>query len=306
MAAANTDKWRKKRSNFSTTLSAGIDDNDVTISLTSVTGLPTDTAVELTINRVDADGNPTPNLMERVIGVISSNDLTVALRGQDNTTAKSHSNGAIVEDLWDADTWNDAADSFLVGHTQAGAHAADLALTTPVLTNPDIVTAINDANGNEVIKTPATSSAVNEITVTNAATGNKPKIAATGGDTNIDLELEGKGSGKVKIDASYGDIVSDTDQATITFDLSAGDFHKVTLTDNRTLALSNPTVGQKFFIRLLQDAGGTNTVTWFSTITWAGSSAPTLTTTGDKADLFAFVCTGSGTYDGFIVGQDIG
>lgn len=306
MAAANTDKWRKKRSNFSTTLSAGIDDNDVTIALTSVTGLPTDTAVELTINRVDADGNPTPNLMERVIGVISSNEITVALRGQDNTTAKSHSNGAIIEDLWDADTWNDAVDSFLVGHTQAGAHAADLALTTPVLTNPDVVTAINDANGNEVIRTPATSSAVNDVTVTNAATGNKPKIAASGGDTNIDLELEGKGTGKVKIDASYGDIISDTDQATITFDLSAGNFHKVTLTDNRTLALSNPTVGQKFFIRLLQDAGGTNTVTWFSTISWAGGSAPTLTTTGDKADLLAFVCTGSGTYDGFIVGQDIG
>ena len=39
---------------------------------------------------------------------------------------------------------------------------------------------INDSNGNEAIKFVATGSAVNEITVTNAATGNAPTISATG------------------------------------------------------------------------------------------------------------------------------
>lgn len=67
------------------------------------------------------------------------------------------------------------------------------------LTTPKIVTSINDANGNEVIKTPATSSAVNEITVTNAATGNAVSIAATGNDTNIGLVVSGKGTGSVKL-----------------------------------------------------------------------------------------------------------
>lgn len=58
---------------------------------------------------------------------------------------------------------------------------------------------INDTNGNEVIRTPATSSAVNDITVTNATAGNAPEISATGDDTNIDLKLKGKGSGRVKV-----------------------------------------------------------------------------------------------------------
>lgn len=70
---------------------------------------------------------------------------------------------------------------------------------SPALTTPKITTSINDANGNEVIKTPATSSAVNEITVTNSATGNAVSIAATGGDTNIDLTVAAKGAGEVKV-----------------------------------------------------------------------------------------------------------
>lgn len=47
-----------------------------------------------------------------------------------------------------------------------------------------------DANGNEIIKTGATvASAVNEITITNAASGNKPLITQTGsGDVGIDIE----------------------------------------------------------------------------------------------------------------------
>jgi len=57
---------------------------------------------------------------------------------------------------------------------------------------------IADANGNESIKITATGSAVNEITVVNAATGAAPAISASGGDTNVDLNLTGKGSGVVK------------------------------------------------------------------------------------------------------------
>lgn len=196
MAAANTDKWRKKRSNFSTTLSSGVNNSVATIPLTSVSGLATDTAVTLTINRVDADGEPTPSLMERITGVVSSNDIATALRGQDNTSAKSHSAGAVVEELWEGDTWNDAVDSFLVSHNQDGTLKS---LTDQVLITPMITTSIDDANGNEVIKITATGSAVNEITIANAATGNAPVISATGGDTDIDLTLTAKGAGKTNI-----------------------------------------------------------------------------------------------------------
>lgn len=100
-----------------------------------------------------------------------------------------------------------------------------------------------------------------------------------------------------------------TDGATITFNLASGASsakkQRVTLGGNRTLDLSNVGTGQAFILRLQQDATGSRTVTWFSTIRWSGGSAPTLTTTANKADVFGFIQTGTGTYDGFIVGQNL-
>jgi hypothetical protein len=54
-----------------------------------------------------------------------------------------------------------------------------------------------DTNGNELLKVSATASAVNEVTLTNAATGNNPVLSATGGDTNIGITLTPKGTGGV-------------------------------------------------------------------------------------------------------------
>jgi hypothetical protein len=54
-----------------------------------------------------------------------------------------------------------------------------------------------DTNGNELLKVSATASAVNEVTLTNAATGNKPSLSSTGGDTNIGFELVSKGTGEI-------------------------------------------------------------------------------------------------------------
>ncbi len=72
-------------------------------------------------------------------------------------------------------------------------------LTTPTLTSP-IIDIIDDTNGNEEIKFIATASAVNELTVANAATGNAPEISSTGDDTNIDIKITPKGTGKVVLD----------------------------------------------------------------------------------------------------------
>ena len=70
-------------------------------------------------------------------------------------------------------------------------------LTNKTLTSPKIGTSILDTNGNELSKVTATSSAVNEFTVANAATGNGPTLSSTGGDTNIDINVTPKGTGDV-------------------------------------------------------------------------------------------------------------
>jgi hypothetical protein len=110
---------------------------------------------------------------------------------------------------------------------------------------------------------------------------------------------------KQTFQSTVGTITTDTDASTITFDLTASDVHSVTITANRTLALSNASVGQSFIIRIVQGGVGSFTVTWFTTIKWPGGSAPTLTTTAGKTDVLGFLCTSSGNYDGFIMGQNL-
>ena len=94
--------------------------------------------------------------------------------------------------------------------------------------------------------------------------------------------------------------------ATATLDLSLGNVHSITMpAGNITIAISNETAGQFFAVEITQDATGSRTVTWFTTIRWADGSAPTLTTTASKRDAFAFRVTGTDTYDGFVIGQAI-
>ena len=70
-------------------------------------------------------------------------------------------------------------------------------LTNKTLTAPKIGTSILDTNGNELALLTATGSAVNEITLANASTGNGPIISSTG-ETNVDLNLNPKGTGVLK------------------------------------------------------------------------------------------------------------
>lgn len=56
-----------------------------------------------------------------------------------------------------------------------------------------------DGSSNELISFTAAGSAVNNVEVSSAATGNAPAISAIGDDTNIDLNLVPKGTGTVQV-----------------------------------------------------------------------------------------------------------
>jgi hypothetical protein len=60
--------------------------------------------------------------------------------------------------------------------------------------------AIEDDSNNEYVKFVKTATAVNEVSVTNAAASGAPEISATGDDTDIDLKLTPKGSGNLVFD----------------------------------------------------------------------------------------------------------
>ena len=64
----------------------------------------------------------------------------------------------------------------------------------------DHATGITDDVGNEQLVFRKTASAVNQVALTNASTSNAPRIAAEGDDTNINLQLRGKGTGFIDAD----------------------------------------------------------------------------------------------------------
>jgi hypothetical protein len=90
---------------------------------------------------------------------------------------------------------------------------------------------IGDESGNEQIIFQTTASAVNQIDVTNAATGNSPEISATGDDTNISLKLTPKGSGQVLLDGNVGiesgtiDLKNSGSRSKINFYCESGNAH---------------------------------------------------------------------------------
>ena len=75
----------------------------------------------------------------------------------------------------------------------------------------------------------------------------------------------------------------------------------ITLTGTATITMPTATAGKSFLLKLKTGAGG-YTVTW-STVKWPGGTAPTLTSTASKMDIFSFFSDGTNWY-GCTVGQN--
>ena len=85
-----------------------------------------------------------------------------------------------------------------------------------------------------------------------------------------------------------------TDGSTISWNASTEDVAKVTLGGNRTIgAASSATTGQFISLLVIQDGTGSRTLTWNAAYEFAADTAPTLTTTAAKGDLFVFRYNGS-------------
>jgi len=94
-------------------------------------------------------------------------------------------------------------------------------LTNKTLTAPKFADAgfIADANGNEQVIFQTTASAVNEVEITNGATGNGPIIGSSG-ETNVDLNLTPKGLGRVTLGA--GSIQNVVEKITVSATAATG------------------------------------------------------------------------------------
>lgn len=85
-------------------------------------------------------------------------------------------------------------------------------IINPTVYRPIIHQSINDSSGNEMLILSRTGSAVNEITISNAAAGGHPSVSATGTNANINLDVNSKGTGSIKIKkAAYSSITLTSD-----------------------------------------------------------------------------------------------
>ena len=79
------------------------------------------------------------------------------------------------------------------------------------------------------------------------------------------------------------------------------------LTENVTYTFSNPPASGRvtsFTLKVIQDSSA-RTITWPSSVDWAGGSAPTISTGNTDCDIFVFITyNGGSTYYGFTSGQD--
>ncbi len=122
---------RKYKSLYSSTTNTFSTGEAVTITPASVVGLPTDTEITLTFDRVDGSGTKTPDKMERIRGTITGGNFVISSGGRAVEGTEQVHTSPVVEMIWNADDWNDTVDHILTEHNQDGTHLT----TTPVFYN---------------------------------------------------------------------------------------------------------------------------------------------------------------------------
>lgn len=103
------------------------------------------------------------------------------------------------------------------------------------------------------------------------------------------------------IESVYTTIV--TSSAQTISDVTVATISNLTLSANCTFTFPAVAAGKSFMIALKQDSTGGRIITWPNNILWAGSSAPTLTTTASKTDVISFICVDGVNWLGFVAGK---
>lgn len=185
--AAVTNHFPDAENGFTTTLAATIAGGATTVPLNSVAGYTNGQPAVFVVDPSDAVKKQTFTGIVDTAGVQLTSVVWTA------GTNQTHSGGATVVDYATATHIAMMTKGLLVEHTQAGVHTLT---SNSTITSSKVITSLNDTNGNELVKVTPTTSAVNEITLANAAAGGSPVISASGNDTNIGLTFTPKGTGK--------------------------------------------------------------------------------------------------------------
>ena len=147
----------------------------------------------------------------------------------------------------------------------------------------------NNGGRSQQFSVAHTASAVNYVQVTGSATGNPATVtmSAQGSDSNVNIALTPKGSGKIAINAPIKELIPTpiTSAATITPTSDTATQYEVSaLAVTATIAAPSgtPQDGQKLILRI-KDNGTSQTLTWTTTsgaYRAVGTTLPSATTAG--------------------------
>ena len=176
-------------------------------------------------------------------------------------------------------------------------------LTAAGFSGPLTGNVTGNASGTALTVTQAAQSAITSVgTLTSVVVADGGNIGSASDTDAISIASTGAVTFSKATKPALNDL---TEADSVEINVNLANLHTLTL--NRattTLTVENETVGQRFIIRVTQDGTGSRALNFFSGISWAGS-APTITATASKTDVFGFLCTATDTYDGFVIGQNI-
>jgi len=248
---------------------------------------------------------------------------SVIFGATDKTTKQVYLNGT---DAVDLATVNLTAPQTLTNKTLTSPtlNTAILQLGASLNTNGfdiafNTATGIDDDSGNQQIIFTKTASAVNEVTLANAATGNNPNFTASGDDANVGINFTPKGTGAVTFNGmgkleeikEKVNIYTTATTGTMNFNFLDGavEYHTGTATGQFTLNLrgsSSTTLNSLMSVGESMTGAylNTNTTFYLSTITidgsstnvtreFQGGSAPTAGNAG--IDVYAFTAIKTST-----------
>jgi len=190
-------------------------------------------------------------------------------------------------------------------------------------------TQVQELQSGDTLTGQAASGANSDITSLSGLTTALSVPQGGSGATSLTGIVKGNGtSAMTAVTAPTGAIVGDTDTQTltnktftnptvtnyvetpfsansstaITIALTNGTVQIITLTGTCTITMPTATSGKSFIMFLKQDGTGSRTVTW-STVKWAGGTAPTITSTASRQDILSFFADGTNWY-GVVVAQN--
>ena len=221
------------------------------------------------------NGSNTPTAGAVAVGDGTTLNFTAAgLAGQVLT-----SNGAAVPTWTDNGSGTVTSASVVSANGFAGTVATST--TTPAITLTTSITGLLKGNG----------------TAMSAAVAGTDYVTPTGTETLTNKTLTNPTV------TNYTETPFSANSSTaITLALTNGTVQIITLTGSATITMPTAVSGKSFIMFLKQDATGSRAVTW-STVKWAGGTAPTITSTASRQDIYSFFSDGTNWY-GVTVGQN--